>query len=202
MDEQLFWRLEVNRNCLNCGKEFTPRTNHVRRGMGIYCSRSCHYAHKRSLPKPDFSARFWAKVDKNGPLWEGGTHCWIWTGYIDNHGYGRFTISRQKSAVHAYKVAYSLTVNDEKVEGFQFDHLCRNRACVNPSHLEVVPQAVNLLRGVSPPADNARKTHCIAGHELTPENTYMWGPDKKWRGCLACRNRRNAISNAKKRGAK
>jgi hypothetical protein len=189
------------RNCLQCGKEFTPRADHVRKGFGVYCSRKCHYAHKRSLPTKDFSERFWAKVDKQGPMWNGGTRCWVWTGYLDPNGYGRFTVRRGKqSGIQAYKIAYQLVTGEVRAEGMQFDHLCRNRACVNPGHLEIVPQAVNLARGESEPAKNARKTHCSAGHELTPENTYMWGPEKRWRGCRACRDRRNAISNAKKRG--
>lgn len=186
----------MTRNCLNCAKEFTPRKAHVERGMGLYCSRACHYAHKRSLPVQDWQPRFWAKVDKNGPLWN-GTPCWLWTGAKDKHGYGSFARHKGKGGEKAYAVSYELERGPVPV-GLQLDHLCRNPSCVNHGHLEAVPQAVNIARGVSPPANNARATYCVAGHEFTPENTYMWGPKKAWRGCQACRDRRNAISNAKK----
>lgn len=58
--------------------------------------------------------------------------------------------------------------------GTHIDHLCRNRRCVNPTHMEVVTPNENWRRGASPVGINARKTHCKHGHEFTPENT-------KWR---------------------
>jgi hypothetical protein len=57
-------------------------------------------------------------------------------------------------------------------DGLTIDHLCRNRACVNPEHLEPVTMRVNCLRGESPAAVHARKTHCPKGHEYSAENTY------------------------------
>ncbi len=65
------------------------------------------------------------------------------------------------------------------------DHLCRNRACGNPAHMELVSPGENVLRGEGPTAINARKTHCIHGHEYTPENTYH--RREGWRGCRTCR---------------
>jgi hypothetical protein len=79
------------------------------------------------------------------------------------------------------------------------DHLCRNRACVNPDHLEPVTIAVNVLRGESPPARNARKTHCPQGHEYTPDNTYY--NQKGWRACATCSKAWARQNHAKKREA-
>jgi hypothetical protein len=179
----------IVRNCLYCGIEFTPRKRRVEvGGMGSYCSRSCHYAHKRSLPPRDWTGRFWSKVDKNGSSWN-GTPCWIWIASIDKTGYGRFTI-RRGSTVPAYQVSCVLAGKLIDKSQYQHDHLCRNRACVNPEHIEGVTQRVNLLRGESPPAKNARKDQCLNGHSLNEKNVYLWGPGRAWRGCRICRLQR------------
>lgn len=170
------------RNCLQCGKGFTPRPDHIRRGFGFYCSRSCHYEHRRSLPPADFRPRFWSKVNKDGPLWS-GTHCWPWTACRNAAGYGRFALPR-KGGTSAYRVAYEL-IKGPVPDGLELDHLCRNHSCVNPDHLEAVTPKVNLLRGVGYAATNAAKTHCIRGHEFTEENIYR--DSEGFRQCRECR---------------
>ncbi|MFJ4777405.1 HNH endonuclease signature motif containing protein [Streptomyces sp. NPDC088762] len=59
-------------------------------------------------------------------------------------------------------------------EGLQIDHLCRNRACANPEHLEAVTQKENILRGTGPSAQQARQTHCLNGHPFDEVNTYVY----------------------------
>lgn len=108
--------------------------------------------------------------------------CWTYTGTITDQGYGQ--IGQDGKVRQAYKVAYELFIGAVE-PGLELDHLChtndptcaggsecRHRRCVNPWHLEPVTQRENTLRSNSPSAINARKTHCIHGHEFTPENTY------------------------------
>jgi hypothetical protein len=96
------------------------------------------------------------------------TPCWIGDIYRDRRGYAVLTHRGWPHRVH--RLTYEALVG-EIPEGLVIDHLCRVRECVNPDHLEVVPSRVNTLRGDGPTARNARKTHCVRGHEFTPENT-------------------------------
>ena len=107
--------------------------------------------------------------------------CWEWTGGKLASGYGSVRFEGRSQVVH--RVTWE-AANGAVPDGLQLDHLCRNRACCNPSHLEAVTQSVNLLRGVSGPARNARKTHCIKGHvfDLTRQNG--------WRECSICKRER------------
>jgi hypothetical protein len=80
--------------------------------------------------------------------------------------------------------------------GKEPDHLCRVRRCCNPDHMELVTSRENVLRGVSPAANNARKTHCNRGHELTGNNVRIY---KNRRICLACDKLRMRAFTAKRR---
>lgn len=67
--------------------------------------------------------------------------------------------------------------------GLNIDHLCRNRACVNPWHMEPVTQHVNVMRGSSPWAKHAKATHCPSGHAYDEENTYLYRGSRYCRTC-------------------
>lgn len=93
--------------------------------------------------------------------------CWEWQGHIPSDGYGRIYLEgRQWLAHRASYTAFSGPIPD----GLNMDHLCRNRRCVNPEHVEPVTQSENLKRS---PLMNRQghKTHCPKGHEYSDENT-------------------------------
>jgi HNH endonuclease len=116
--------------------------------------------------------RFSEKVDRRDP-----GECWLWLGLLNGSGYGVFSMNGR--TVMAHRVAYERQ-NGSIPPGLEIDHLCRNRTCVNPVHLEPVTGRVNTLRSTSFTALNARKTHCPAGHAYDRTNTFGR------RGCRTC----------------
>ncbi len=117
---------------------------------------------------------------------QAATSCWGWTGAANPLGYCRLYWPRaggKAKAIYAHRAAYVL-YRGLIPKAFTIDHLCRNRSCVNPAHLEAVPRGTNVLRGEGPVAQNARKTHCIHGHPFDTENTYR---HQGKRHCATCR---------------
>lgn len=96
--------------------------------------------------------------------------CWFWVGYVGNNGYG--VIKRWGRPQIAHRLTYNAKYGAIP-KGLELDHLCRNRCCVNPDHLEPVTHKVNNNRGVGISAQNARRTHCLKGHILFGNNLYI-----------------------------
>lgn len=142
------------------------------------------------------AAKFAAQVEPVGG-------CLLWTGAVDHSGYGRFGRS-----FTAHRFAYEMA-NGPVPQGLILDHLCHNadascvggaacahRRCVNPTHLEAVPQAVNTRRGIGgvrAAERAAAKTHCKHGHEFTAENTRLVASrsGRLVKQCRACHRERS-----------
>lgn len=108
------------------------------------------------------------------------TGCWEWVGHIVEAGYGRVTF--RKNIHYAHRVSYTRHVSP--VPSYMvIDHLCRNRRCVNPAHLEAVTQKTNVIRGESPGAKAIRRTHCAVGHDFETYGVVRAGR----RVCRECR---------------
>ncbi len=118
------------------------------------------------------------------------TPCWVWDRYKNPNGYGQMGVDRKVYLAH--RVSYEHHVGPIP-EGLTLDHLCRQRDCINPAHLEPVTQCVNNQRGYGSPGINGRKTHCLRGHEFTPENTYAPPKRPGQRYCRACMTERRRI---------
>lgn len=156
-----------------CGTEFEVPEHRIKNGRGRHCSRACQYAARRGSPpcsvtdcdRPNYGLgmcklhygrrvrldttdlpvtslvdRWDAKVDKTGD-------CWLWTGAINNKGYGVFATDEGNQLAH--RVSYVMFVGPIP-EGLELDHVyargCRHRHCVNPDHLEAVTHAENVRR--------------------------------------------------------
>lgn len=143
------------------------------------------------MPRKSEAERFWPKVAVAGP-----DECWEWTGCRLPRGYGQFNaeVDGEWRKVYAHRWSYEHHVGPIP-EGMTIDHQCGNPPCVNPRHLKVATQVDNTMRGSSPAAQNARKTHCVNGHEFAPENTYVW--TNGHRTCKACNRERKRKSSKK-----
>ena len=121
--------------------------------------------------------RFWAKVDKRQD-----NECWPWQGAKTAAGYGLFWPER-RTTVTAHRYMYELYYDEEVPVGIDVHHICYNKTCVNPHHLQVMSKLENTRDAYK------NKTHCAKGHEWIPENFYYKSNGTK--DCLKCRRDRS-----------
>lgn len=122
-------------------------------------------------PRPEPPAiRFWAKVDRRSD------GCWTWQAYVGRDGYGRFAAGRP---VLAHRFAWTL-LRGPIPDGLQLDHLCRNRRCVRPDHLEPVTPLENVRRGQG----HGSESQCPRGHAYAGANLHIRRDGR--RTCRAC----------------
>jgi hypothetical protein len=113
---------------------------------------------------PKEHKRIFAKIAINPK-----TKCWNWTGSLDQQGYGLLWYKHRTERIHRVLYAFFVKpvpkgIGSRRIA--QIDHICRNHSCCNPDHLELVTERENIIRGISPVAINAKKTHCNKGHLL------------------------------------
>lgn len=141
--------------------------------------------------------RFWSKTVTS-------PDCWGWQGSHQHQtGYAQLHVRLDDgrwSATVAHRVAWEI-IHGPIPDGLVLDHLCRNRGCVNPGHLELVTDRVNILRGTGFSARHAVKTTCPAGHLYDEANTYIRKDSKAGaRQCRTCDADRHRAARQAKAG--
>lgn len=131
--------------------------------------------------------------------YEPNTGCWLWLGARSggNNGKNEYGIFDSE---YAHRFSYKLYKGNIP-EKFQIDHLCKNKLCVNPDHLEAVTHKVNTLRAGSVSAINSRKTHCHKGHIFDEKNTWLEYKNGKKiaRHCRKCHAANESVKRLKKK---
>jgi len=109
--------------------------------------------------------------------------CWAWSGGLSSQGYARLG-----RGMYAHRISYEIYVGPIP-DGTELDHLCRNRGCVNPDHLEAVSHRENVRRGIAG-QQGREKTHCPQGHPYDLQNTYRRPDRPNTRDCRTCMSER------------
>lgn len=140
-------------------------------------------------PFKPLADRLWSRVTKT-------ESCWLWTGAISQNGYGVIGLTGGTKNDFVHRVAYRLTKGlIPEGRSNVVDHLCRNRRCVNPDHLELVRQRTNILRGTL----GVLKTRCRNGEHPYPEFARFSTTGRRF--CIACRRESDRSRSPRRRSA-
>ena len=158
-----------------------------------YCAK--HAARLRANGHPEAIRRTTTVDSFFNRVHKAPSGCWEWTGYVGKNGYGKLATRLPLvpgGSLLAHRASYEFHVGPIP-EGMHLDHLCRVTHCVNPEHLEPVTPQENAARGLH----GVLRTHCLYGHELTPENTVYDARRncRRCRTCSAATARRTALRN-------
>lgn len=167
-------------------------------GLPVRAQKRCALHYQRAVRSGEIQtakrvpvdSRFWSYVARSAT-------CWTWTGATSDQGYGVFAV-RHHVQVKAHRFAFEITRGPIPA-GLVLDHLCRNRSCVNPSHLEPVDNVENVMRGYSPQAVNARTQKCAQGHEFETKIRASSGKPRRY--CRECHNAQRRERRAARRTA-
>lgn len=185
----------------NWGHEFDDENTYVAGGRRT--CRACRrrrYGARKEVSIMGLPERFWARLTITDTGFE--TPCLVWTRAVSKRGYGVFSLDGRQ--VYAHRAAYEGQfgpIPHTSPKRAVLDHLCRVPACANASHLELVDDRINVLRGESFAATNAAKAHCIHGHEFSPDNT-RHDPRTGQRVCRACKKRQSRAQEQRRKEAR
>lgn len=140
------------------------------------------YVTVASHASPTLTARLSAKISIDPE-----TGCWNWTGSRISTGYGNIVVGQRKTML-VHRVTWELR-HGTIAPGLTIDHLCRNRRCCNPDHLEPVDHATNVSRGSSGVIQR-NKTHCPQGHPYDDQNTYYYQGRRYCKECNRVQQRK------------
>ena len=164
-------RLSIQRNECGRGDVSQPKARdrgHVKPRAGAYSYAVRDRFEAKMIPEPN-------------------TGCWLWIAADQPTGYGQMWTGRTREGAH--RISYKMFCG-EIADGLEIDHRCRNRWCVNPDHLRAVTHRENMRCSNAIMGENARKTHCIRGHELTGDNLRIVRGSRQCRECTNFRARR------------
>jgi hypothetical protein len=166
------------RECKRCKKPSPPSKFKLRKTWCDECLDQWEHESSTPTAQESLRERFDAKVQRT-------SECWLWTGAKTDQDYG--TIGLLGRTCYAHRLAHE-RYKGPIPAGWDVDHLCHERACVNPDHLEAVPHGENVRRGDLV----ARKTHCAQGHPWTEEHIYV-RPGNGHRMCGTCSSERSRL---------